>query len=111
MKAKWLIAAALIASPGAALAATPSDADVAPPIHVTVRTIGGIPPQLDDAQRAGYTQVFASIQSGAWSDAQIELDAMKPGPLHAIARAELYTAKGSPKIDLASLVTLLGQAP
>ena len=36
---------------------------------------------------------------------------MKPGPLHAIARAELYTAKGSPKVDLDPLMTLLAEAP
>jgi soluble lytic murein transglycosylase len=36
---------------------------------------------------------------------------MKPGPLHAIARAELYTAKGSPRIEMAPLVALLTEAP
>src|SRR3546814_2414837 len=36
---------------------------------------------------------------------------MKPGPLHAIARAELYTAAGSPKVPLEPLLALLREAP
>ena len=69
-----------------------------------------IPDQLDAAQRDGYRQVFAAIRDGKWQDAQIGLDAMKPGPLHAIARAELYTAKGSPKVELQPLLDVLNQA-
>jgi soluble lytic murein transglycosylase-like protein len=110
MKAIWLTATALVvASP--ALAATPLDADATLPIATLTTAKATIPAQLDPAQRTGYRQVFASIHAGQWADAQLELDAMKPGPLHAIARAELYTAKGSPRIDRDSLVALLAQAP
>ena len=110
MKALWLTATALVvASP--ALAAAPHDADAALPTATLTMARTAIPAQLDPAQRTGYRQVFASIHAGQWADAQLELDAMKPGPLHAIARAELYTAKGSPKIDRDSLVALLAQAP
>ena len=70
-----------------------------------------IPDQLDSAQREGYRAVFQAIRDGRWQDAQMGLDAMKPGPLHAIARAELYTAKGSPKVELEPLVALLNEAP
>ena len=73
--------------------------------------IDRIPDQLDAAQRDAYRQVFAAIRDGKWQDAQIGLDAMKPGPLHAIARAELYTAKGSPKVELEPLMAVLNQAP
>ncbi len=81
-----------------------------------VRLVGGsktdvIPQQLDPAQRDAYRLVFAAIRDGKWTDAQIGLDTMKPGPLHAIARAELYTAKGSPRIEMAPLVALLTEAP
>jgi soluble lytic murein transglycosylase len=110
MKASWMMTVALLSVSTTALAAEPASVTTRLPDHAL--TAGaGIPPQLDPAQRAGYTQVFASIASGDWSGAQIELDAMKPGPLTAIARAELYTAKGSPKIDRDSLITLLNQAP
>jgi soluble lytic murein transglycosylase len=70
-----------------------------------------IPAQLDAAQREGYRAVFAAIREARWPDAQLALDGMKPGPLHAIARAELYTAKGSPRVELEPLVALLTEAP
>lgn len=72
---------------------------------------GGIPQQLDDGQRAAYRGVFAAIRAGRWTDAQLQLDAMRPGPLHALARAELYTAKGSPKVELLPIMGLLAEAP
>ncbi|MGN6271414.1 MAG: lytic transglycosylase domain-containing protein [Sphingomonas sp.] len=110
MKAFLLAAAALIvASP--ALAASPADNDAKLGEALSAKAKSAIPAQLDPAQQAGYRQVFAAIHSGDWANAQIALDAMKPGPLHAIARAELYTAKGSPKIDRESLLALLAQAP
>ena len=70
-----------------------------------------IPAQLDVGQRQDYAVVFAAIRDARWQDAQIALDAMKPGPLHAIARAELYTAKGSPRVELDPLMELLTAAP
>ena len=71
----------------------------------------GIPRQLDDAQAAGYRQVFRALHEARWADARLALDAMKPGPLHSVALAELYTMKGSPKVELDPLMALLGQAP
>lgn len=71
----------------------------------------GVPDQLDAEQRAGYRTVFAAIRSERWADAALALSAMKPGPLHAVARAELYTAKNSPKVELAPLLALLSEAP
>jgi soluble lytic murein transglycosylase-like protein len=109
MKSLLLAATALIAATPA-LAAAPSDVDVTLPT-ATVAAKSAIPAQLDPAQRAGYRQVFASIDSGKWADARLQLDTMKPGPLHAIALAEIYTAKGSPRVDRDSLLALLAQAP
>src|SRR3546814_21057120 len=54
-----------------------------------------IPAQLDARQRESYRAVFSAIRDKRWTEAQLGLDRMKPGPLHAIARAELYTAAGS----------------
>ncbi|MFT3977231.1 MAG: lytic transglycosylase domain-containing protein [Sphingomonas bacterium] len=70
-----------------------------------------VPAQLSDAQRAGYRAVFAAIREQRWQDAQLGLASMGPGPLHSYALAELYTARGSPRIDLDSLVKLLTEAP
>lgn len=108
-----LAAAAIIAVPVFAHAedrptpiAVADDGPTAP-----ARDGDGIPDQLDSAQRAGYRTVFAAIRKEQWQDAQIQLDSMKPGPLHAIARAELFTAKNSPKVELAPLMALLAEAP
>ncbi len=70
-----------------------------------------IPAQLTSEQRTQYRAVFAAIRDGRWQDAQIGLDAMAPGPLHSYARAELYTAKGSPRVEMEPLVRLLTEAP
>ncbi|TKD52216.1 lytic transglycosylase domain-containing protein [Sphingomonas baiyangensis] len=75
------------------------------------RTMRAVPYQLDDGQRSAYRSVFAAIRTGRWADAELQLDAMRRGPLHSIARAELYTAKGSPKIELLPLQALLAEAP
>lgn len=105
MTAKFLLACTLALAPfGAAHAAD------AP--RLSGATLSRIVPDLLDAeQRAGYRAVFQSIRDQKWLDAQLQLDAMKPGPLHAIARAELLTAKGSPKAELDPLVKLLSEAP
>ena len=95
-----LLAAAL-AAPLAASAGT------AAPVAAGER----IPAQLTAAQREGYRGVFAALKAGRWTDAQIGLDQMQPGPLHALARAELYTAKGSPRVETDALLAVLNEAP
>jgi len=113
LNAKLLSAACIIA----ALYVTPAfAADGAADGDATLKaavasTTNGIPAQLDAEQAAGYRTVFAAIHDGRWQDAQIALDSMKPGPLHSVARAELFTAKGSPKVELDPLMKLLADAP
>ena len=84
---------------------------LAAPATAQTRPASGIPAQLTADQRTGYRAVLAAIRDQRWQDAQLGLDAMAPGPLHAFARAELYTAKGSPRVELDPLVALLAQAP
>ena len=102
------IGALLGAWSGAALAAEPTTDARSP---TALKAPPAIPALLDADQKAGYMRVFAAIRDSRWTDAQLELDSLKPGPLHAIARAELYTAKGSPKVDVERLVALLNEAP
>ena len=102
MSAKLLIGVALVAFAHPVLAAEPT---------VVSAKAEPIPTLLEPGQREGYGQVFAAIRDGRWTDAQLQLDAMKPGPLHAIARAELYIAKGSPRVEADALVALLNEAP
>ena len=100
-----LLAALALVAPGIAMATA------APATPFVASQRATIPPQLDAEQRAGYRAVFASIRDQKWQDAQLQLDAMKPGPLHAIARAEMLTAKGSPRAQLEPLARLLAEAP
>ena len=104
------IGALLTVASGAAIAAEPvTNADVRS--STALKAPPAIPALLDADQKAGYERVFAAIRDSRWTDAQLELDSLKPGPLDAIARAELYTAKGSPKVDVERLVALLNEAP
>lgn len=95
------------------LPALPAYAGEAPTLGSVARTPveARVPSQLSAEDRDAYAQVFAAIRSARWADAQLRLDAMKPGPLHAVARAELYTAKGSPRVELPQLLALLADAP
>ena len=55
--------------------------------------------------------VFDAIDDGNWAAAQAGIYSLPASPLTALARAELYTAKGSPTVDLASLQDLIARAP
>ena len=74
----WLMAAAATLAPAVANAEPSARGTAA---AATARA--GIPDQLTADQAAGYRTVFAALRDGRWSDAQIALDAMPPGPLHA----------------------------
>ncbi|KQT32954.1 lytic transglycosylase [Sphingomonas sp. Leaf412] len=100
-------AAALVALPGAA-GATDAPADApATALSASPR----VPAQLTPEQRSGYRTALSAIRDARWTDAQIALDGMAPGPLHAWMRAELYTAKGSPRVEADALARLLAEAP
>jgi len=102
--ARFLIASALVFAP-----VLPALAAGNPPASAVMAR--GIPAQLDSDQRAGYAAVFKAIHEKRWDDAQLQLTAMKPGPLHSIALAELYTAKGSPKVENDPLLAVVTAAP
>ena len=55
--------------------------------------------------------VFDAIDSGNWASAQAGISALPPGVLTPVAKAELYTAKESPLVDLGSLQALISQSP
>lgn len=111
MSAKTVLAASLALASVASLVPNAARAAVEPPSVETATARPAIPPQLDPEQREGYRAVFAAIRDQKWLDAQLALDSMKPGPLHAIARAEMLVAKGSPKAELDPLLKLLAEAP
>jgi soluble lytic murein transglycosylase-like protein len=55
--------------------------------------------------------VFDAIDAGNWASARAGIAALPPGVLTPVAKAELYTAKDSPVVDLASLQALIAEAP
>jgi soluble lytic murein transglycosylase-like protein len=97
-------AAALIA--GSPLLAQSDDA-----IESNISASPSQPSVLSAAQKLAYGEIFAKIHAGDWAGAAARLDAMGDGPLHPTARAELYLAKGSPKVELEPLMALLAKAP
>ena len=46
--------------------------------------------------------VFDAIDAGQWASAQAGINALGPNVLTPVAKAQLYTAKGSPTVSLAA---------
>ena len=62
-----------------------------------------VPALLSKEDRDYYRQLFAAIDRGDWAKVQALFVQRPEGPLHQVARAEYYTAAGSPKIELDAL--------
>ena len=101
-----LLGALLVGAAAPAVAAT-----LAPISEPPAPVAATIPALLDAKARDDYRAVFASIRAGDWSAAAARLDAVPDGMLTPFARAELFLAKGSPKVEAEPLVALLNAAP
>jgi soluble lytic murein transglycosylase len=55
--------------------------------------------------------IFLAIANRQWEPARLGIESMPDDPLKPYARAELYTAKDSPKVGLGPILALLAQAP
>ena len=55
--------------------------------------------------------VFDAIDAGNWAAARAGIATLPPSIVTPVAKAELYTAKGSPTVDLAALQSVLAEAP
>jgi soluble lytic murein transglycosylase len=60
---------------------------------------------------ADWRGVFAAIRAGDWAGSEAGILSLPPSVLAPVARAELYTARGSPPVGLDRLGPLLAQAP
>lgn len=58
-----------------------------------------------------WAEVFTAIRAGRWAEAQAGIASLPNGVLTPVARAELYTAKGSPLVSLGQIQSLLAEAP
>jgi soluble lytic murein transglycosylase-like protein len=102
----------LLLAAAALLPAAPAAAADAPaPTAGRLSAAHAEPSVLSPAQRSAYREIFAGLRAQDWTGAAAKLDALPPGPLHSAARAELYLAKGSPKVELDPLLTLIAAAP
>jgi soluble lytic murein transglycosylase len=68
-------------------------------------------PTLSAKDAQIFSAVYAAIDSKNWAEADRLLDGAPKGPMAAMARAELYLAAGSPKVDASELQALLNDAP
>ena len=55
--------------------------------------------------------VFAAIRAADWPAARAGIDALGDHPLRSVALAQLFTARGSPRVEGPAIVDLLAQAP
>lgn len=70
-----------------------------------------LPRQLSTSEREEYRAIFASIRGQQWADAAARLEKRGGDLLAPIARAELFLAKGSPRVELQPLLETISQAP
>jgi soluble lytic murein transglycosylase len=92
-------------------AATPAAAN----ISTMAQTIGDgantIPGAPTASENQAFRAIYVAITDQKWDVASRLIDAAPKGPMAAMARAELYLAAGSPKVDAAQLQRLLNDAP
>jgi soluble lytic murein transglycosylase len=69
-----------------------------------------MPARADNAT-ARFGDALRAINAGQWDSARTMIDAIDDRALAAFARAELYLAANSPRVEADALVSLLGNAP
>ena len=108
-----IASAAAAAQPGDPLAPLPqAQAPAAQPQPVVLQPQPATPPPPRPViVPRDWRGVFDAIRAGNWASAQAGIASLPPGVLTAVAKAELYTAKGSPVVDLPRLQALLAEAP
>ena len=94
-------------SPPPPAVATPAPA-VATPAPAAPRPA---PPVATVVAPKDWRGVFDAIYAGQWTAARAGIATLPPNVLTPVALAVLYTAKGSPVVDLGSLQALIAQAP
>jgi soluble lytic murein transglycosylase len=81
----------------------------------TVRAAGeslnALPYQPSPRENQQFSAIYGAIADKKWDEAAKLIDAAPKGPMAAMARAELYLAAGSPKVDAIKLQALLQDAP
>src|SRR5687768_815610 len=81
-----------------------------PPVQPAVTRPAAPPPPPRVIPR-DWRGIFTAILGGEWEAARLGIDGMPDGPLKPYARAELFTGKDSPRVELGPIVALLTEAP
>ena len=131
MTARWLVALAVVAAPAGAqdplapLPDAPASKPVVKPSPVPKKTAPEVispsqpattavppPPVVQVVQvPTNWRGVFDAIRAEQWAAAQAGITALGQNPLAPVAKAELYTARNSPRAELQQLLALLAEAP
>ena len=85
--------------------------DKQPPLVDAPVPVVQAPPTPTVAVPRDWRGVFDAIDRGQWDSARAGIAALPPSPLAPLAKAELYTARNSPAVDLNSLLALIAEAP
>lgn len=102
----------LIATAALATASQPAIAETSSYSYFSDRVAKTqVPEQLSSSERQFYSEVFGAIRGQNWARASELLDSRDKGLLHDIARAELFLAANSPRVEMGPLLSLLNSAP
>jgi soluble lytic murein transglycosylase-like protein len=100
----WILAAAL-----AAIGSSPVAAETAREYFIGRVAQDAAPRQLAQPDREYYAAVFAAIDREDWAGAEALLSQRPDGLLHPAARAELYLAARSPRVELPQIEAWMGR--
>lgn len=107
MKPQFLLAAASISL--SAVAAQPAHA-------LTSETVRSVPIKtgvsvLSNSEKRKFRAIYNAIEANDWAEAERLINKARSGPMKSMARAELYLAGGSPRVEAGDLAKLLNEAP
>ena len=103
-KSKWLAFAFAMSPCSAALANTSEAFSAVIPAQPA-------PTVLNAKEKSEFAAIYSAIQMSKWDEAARLIEAAPQGPMSAMARAELYVAPSSPKVEASQLQALLESAP
>jgi soluble lytic murein transglycosylase len=90
--------------------ATAAPAPVTQSVQPSAPVVSPRPTQIVQIPR-DWRGVFSAIRRGEWGAASAGIASLPDSPLKPLAKAELYTAKGSPVVPLELIERLLVEAP
>jgi soluble lytic murein transglycosylase len=80
-------------------------------VRAASEALNALPYQPSARETQQFGAIYSAISNQKWADAAKLIDAAPKGPMASMARAELYLAAGSPKVEAAQLQKLLNDAP